>query len=85
MPAISRKKLEEIKGIEIMRDRLDINMVFFKLDQGRPEAIVGELYREGIKINPPEGDEWRLVTNLDVSRSDLDTFIARFTKAVKSC
>ncbi|HPX23535.1 MAG TPA: low-specificity L-threonine aldolase, partial [Mesotoga sp.] len=78
------KKLEEIKGIEIMRDRLDINMVFFKLDQGRPEAIVGELYREGIKINPPEGDEWRLVTNLDVSRSDLDTFIARFTKAVKS-
>ena len=79
------KKLEEIKGIEIMRDRLDINMVFFKLDQGRPEAIVGELYREGIKINPPEGGEWRLVTNLDVSRSDLDTFIARFTKAVKSC
>jgi len=79
------KKLEEIKGIEIMRDRLDINMVFFKLDQGRPEAIVGELYREGIKINPPEGDEWRLVTNLDVSRSDLDTFIASFTKAVKSC
>jgi len=79
------KKLEEIKGIEIMRDRLDINMVFFKLDQGRPEAIVGELYREGIKINPPEGDERRLVTNLDVSRSDLDTFIARFTKAVKSC
>ena len=78
------KKLEEIKGIEIMRDRLDINMVFFKLDQGRPEAIVGELYREGIKINPPEGGEWRLVTNLDVSRSDLDTFIARFTKAVKS-
>ena len=79
------KKLEEIKGIEIMRDRLDINMVFFKLGQGRPEAIVGELYREGIKINPPEGDEWRLVTNLDVSRSDLDTFIASFTKAVKSC
>jgi len=79
------KKLEEIKGIEIMRDRLDINMVFFKLGQGRPEAIVGELYRERIKINPPEGDEWRLVTNLDVSRSDLDTFIASFTKAVKSC
>lgn len=79
------KKLEEIKGIEIMRDRLDINMVFFKLDPGRPEVIVDELYREGIKINPPEGGEWRLVTNLDVSRSDLDTFIARFTKAVKSC
>ena len=79
------KKLEEIKGVEIMRDRLDINMVFFKLDSGRPEAIVDELYREGIKINPPEGDEWRLVTNLDVSRSDLDTFIARFAKAVKSC
>jgi len=78
------KKLEEIKGVEIMRDRLDINMVFFKLGSGRPEAIVNELYREGIKINPPEGDEWRLVTNLDVSRSDLDTFIARFAKAVKS-
>ena len=77
------KKLGEIEGVEIMRDRLDINMVFFKLDQGRPEAIVGELYREGIKINPPEGDEWRLVTNLDVSRSDLDTFIDRFAKAVR--
>jgi len=78
------KKLEEIKGVEIMRDRLDINMVFFKLDPGRPEVIIDELYREGIKINPPEGGEWRLVTNLDVSRSDLDTFIARFAKAVKS-
>lgn len=79
------KKLGEIEGVEIMRDRLDINMVFFKLDSGRPKAIVEELHRQGIKINPPEGDEWRLVTNLDVSRSDLDTFIARFTKAVKSC
>lgn len=78
------KKLGEIEGVEIMRDRLDINMVFFKLDSGRPKAIVEELHRQGIKINPPEGDEWRLVTNLDVSRSDLDTFIARFTKAVKS-
>ena len=77
------KKLEEIKGIEIMRDRLDINMVFFKLDSGRPKAIVEELHRQGIKINPPEGDEWRLVTNLDVSRSDLDTFIDRFAKAVR--
>ena len=77
------KKLEEIKGVEIMRDRLDINMVFFKLDSGRPKAIVEELHRQGIKINPPEGDEWRLVTNLDVSRSDLDTFIDRFAKAVR--
>ncbi len=77
------KKLGEIEGVEIMRDRLDINMVFFKLDSGRPKAIVEELHRQGIKINPPEGDEWRLVTNLDVSRSDLDTFIDRFAKAVR--
>ncbi len=77
------KKLGEIEGVEIMRDRLDINMVFFKLDSGRPKAIVEELHRQGIKINPPEGDEWRLVTNLDVSRSDLDTFIDRFAKAIR--
>lgn len=77
------KKLGEIEGVEIMRDRLDINMVFFKLDSGRPKAIVEELHRQGIKINPPEGDEWRLVTNLDVSRSDLETFIDRFAKAIR--
>ncbi|MGC9322986.1 MAG: low-specificity L-threonine aldolase, partial [Kosmotogaceae bacterium] len=65
--------LSTIPGIEVFSERLDINMVFFKLtNKVRSRLIVETLLEKGIKINPPEGGEWRFVTNLNVSRDDLE-------------
>ncbi len=67
-------RLKEIEGIEIDEDRLDINMVFFKASEEvlDSEKVVQGLYDRGIKINGPEGGEWRFVTNKDVKREDID-------------
>jgi len=76
--------LSTIPGIEVFSERLDINMVFFKLtNKARSRLIVETLLEKGIKINPPEGGEWRFVTNLNVSRDDLERVIIEFERALK--
>lgn len=76
--------LSKIPGIEVFSERLDINMVFFKLtNEVRSRLIVETLLEKGIKINPPEGGEWRFVTNLNVSRDDLERVIIEFESALK--
>lgn len=76
--------LSTIPGIEVFSERLDINMVFFKLtNKVRSRLIVETLLEKGIKINPPEGGEWRFVTNLNVSRDDLERVIIEFERALK--
>ncbi len=67
------KKLDGFKEIEVMKERLQINMVFFKLKKEiNDSAFVSHMFQNGVKINPPESDEYRFVTNKDVSRKDLD-------------
>jgi threonine aldolase len=76
--------LSTIPGIEVFSERLDINMVFFKLNnKARSRLIVETLLEKGIKINPPEGGEWRFVTNLNVSRDDLERVVTEFESALK--
>ncbi len=76
--------LSTIPGIEVFSERLDINMVFFKLtNKAHSRLIVETLLEKGIKINPPEGGEWRFVTNLNVSRDDLERVIIEFERALK--
>jgi threonine aldolase len=67
-------RLKEFDGIEIDEGRLDINMVFFKASEEvmNSEKVVEGLYERGIKINGPEGGEWRFVTNKDIERKDID-------------
>lgn len=70
-------KLEEISGIEVIRDRLDIDMVFFKMgEEIIPEkTLVEKLYEKNIKINGSEGGEYRYVAHIGVSREDIDYVI----------
>jgi threonine aldolase len=69
--------LKEFEGIKIDESRRDINMVFFKADESYmdPETILEGLLERGIKINGPEGGEWRLVTSIDVNREGVDRLI----------
>jgi len=71
------KRLLEIHGIELDLDKIQINMVFFKLN--RPDfdsnSLASKLFERGIKINGPEGGFFRFVTNNDVSKKDIDFVI----------
>lgn len=70
-------RLEEIGSCQVLRERLDVNMVFFTL----PEAIISEaaliegLGNEKIKVNGLEDGEYRFVTNNGVSREDIDRVV----------
>ncbi len=79
-------RLEEIESCHVLKDRLDINMVFFTLD----ESVIGEsaliegLMNEKIKINGIEDGEYRFVTNYGVSTEDIDKIIDVMKNMVQS-
>lgn len=66
-------ELSKIPGISVKKDRLDINMVFFTIDEKliTSEKLVNGLYKKGIKVNGKEAGEYRFVTNKDVTREDV--------------
>jgi len=66
-------ELSKIDGIRIKEDRLNINMVFFEMDESKisSQKLVEELLKRDIKINGIEGGEYRFVTNNDVTREDV--------------
>ncbi|MCH4889494.1 low-specificity L-threonine aldolase [Acidaminobacter sp. JC074] len=65
-------KLEEFSNIEVIKDRLDINMVFFKMTGVDEEQFISDMYDKDIKINGTEDGEWRFVTNHDVTKEHVD-------------
>lgn len=71
------KRLLEIPGIELDMDKVQIDMVFFKLDSSHvnPDIIVKKLFEKGIKISGPEAGLYRFVTNNDVDKKDIDYLI----------
>ncbi len=71
------ERLSEISGIEVIKDRLDIDMVFFKMGEDViPENILVEkLYEKNIKINGSEDGEYRFVAHIGVTKEDIDYVI----------
>lgn len=70
-------ELSKISGINVIFGRLDIDMVFFEM---REEIIssknfVDKLFEKNIKINGIENGEYRFVTHVGVTRSDIDYVI----------
>ncbi|MGD9908779.1 MAG: low-specificity L-threonine aldolase [Mesotoga sp.] len=77
--------LSKIPNVDVFNKRLDINMVFFRITKKvSSQPIVETLLDKGIKINPPEGGEWRFVTNLNVSRDDIDRVLIEFESALNT-
>lgn len=75
--------LDQIPGISVFRDRVDINMVFFRLGKIPGDYLVSHLEENGIKINPPDRGLYRLVTNKDVGREELEIAVNAVEKAVR--
>lgn len=77
--------LNKIKGVEVLQDNVDINIVFASLDKpkGFVTTLPSKMLEKGIKINGIEGGYLRFVTNNDVSRKDIEKVIEVFSQLVK--
>lgn len=75
---------KEFDFIEVKKDRLDINMVFFEIkkDIDHPE-FVAQMLKNGVKVNPPEGSEYRFVTHYYITREKIERTIELMKKILK--
>lgn len=73
------RELGQIKGIEVLEDGLDINMVFFRVTDQALRSKMTEAYflSHGIKINPEEDGLFRFVTHHGIERTDIDAVVQR--------
>lgn len=76
--------LSNIPHVKVFEDQLDINMVFFKFDLIPAKVFVSEMFKRGIKINPPFDGVYRFVTHKDVSKQDMYTVARIFEEIIKS-
>jgi threonine aldolase len=72
-------KLKELNFIEILENRRDINMVFFKIEKTHfdEEKFINYLYKNNIKINSTENGEWRFVTHYWINKENIDFAIKK--------
>ena len=70
-------RLAELSGISVDKERIKINMVFWKSSNPafRSDDFTAFMFKRNIKIYGILGDEYRFVTSNDVSRSDIDEVI----------
>lgn len=76
-------QLDAFENIQVIRNRLDINMVFFKMTGVVEEKFIDDMLKAGIKINGTEDGEWRFVTNHDVDKHDIDAVIKTMESLLK--
>jgi len=79
------ERLNKMKGVRVLMDNVDVNMVFFKLDKPKEfiYALPGKMLDHGIKMAGEEGGLLRFITNNDVSRSDVERVCDVFEKILK--
>jgi threonine aldolase len=79
-------ELNQLNGVHVQNGRLDINMVFCRINIPgfSPNAFVQYLFEHGIKINGPmligTETEYRFVTHNGIRSQDIDTVITVFRK-----
>lgn len=61
-------------GFEIDMDTVQTNMVFFEIPSEMIDAntFVQDLDKLGVRVNPPRGGRFRMVTHYGVTREDID-------------
>lgn len=70
-------RLDIVSGIQVLRNKLDINMVFFKITDDKLKNVFTEenFAKAGILINPEEDGLFRFVTHYYISRDSIDKTI----------
>ena len=70
------EKLSEINGVEVLKDQLDINMVYCRIsDLSDPMSLVAHLQQNGILVNPEDDGLWRFVTHYWIGEKEIDLFV----------
>lgn len=71
-------ELDRIPSVSVMRDQLDINMVFFNITASKKtiDKLPDRMLEKGVKVGGYEEGAFRWVANNDVSREDIDTAVA---------
>jgi threonine aldolase len=77
-------ELSKIPGIELNKEDIHINMVFFNMSGTGldSDVLVKEFYNKGIKINPAENGNMRFVTNYWVTHEDIDYIVESFREVL---
>lgn len=79
------QKLDELPGFSVFENRLDINMIFFTVDEKyiTESVLINGLLEEQIKANGMENGEYRFVVHKDISKSDIDKTLEVLKRLVK--
>ncbi len=79
------KRLSEMKGVYVLMDNVDVNLVFFTLDKSKEfiRDLPGRMLENGIKMAGEEGGLLRFTTNNDVSRADVEKVCDVMEKLLK--
>ncbi len=79
------QRLDKMKGVKVLMDNVDVNMVFFKLNKSKEfiHSLPGKMLEHGIKMAGEEGGLLRFITNNDVSRADVVRVCDVFEKILK--
>ena len=72
------EKLDEIAGVHVFLDRIQIDMVFFTADWDADKAarFPAWMCEHGVKVTGRMDGEYRMVCHHDVTRADCDTVAA---------
>lgn len=71
------EKLDGIKGVHVLKDQLDINMVYCKIETHDPMKLVSHLENNNILVNPEDEGLWRFVTHYWMRQEEVDLFIGK--------
>jgi threonine aldolase len=69
------RAIQSIPGLTVHPDAVETNIVFFNVKHDRFSSadVVAALKREGVLLNAVGGTQFRAVTHLDVTATDVDT------------
>ncbi|MGF1871726.1 low-specificity L-threonine aldolase [Photobacterium indicum] len=75
------EELAKVNGFSVNLEHVQTNMLFAKVDSTiNQQQLVDNLKEQGILFSA--GNPMRLVTHLDISRADIDTFITALKRAL---
>nr|WP_312578488.1 low-specificity L-threonine aldolase [Sedimentibacter sp.] len=79
------EELSKLSGVNVKYDRTDIDMIFFEMGEDViPEKIfIEKLFDKNIKVNGAEDGEYRFVTHVGVTKTDIDFVIKCMKELMK--
>jgi threonine aldolase len=80
------RRLSQLDGIEIDLNQIQINMVFFSVNEKSKisnEEMIDKLIDKGFKLYPPEDGKIRIVTNNGTDKNDIDILSNEIKNLVK--